>query len=336
MPTYGSAPLDASVRLLQRRLAEHLPEARATGDGAAPLEHASAPADAPRCAPAVIVEGHALRALRVEGDPVPGIVAFLDGTQRTRVAAYLRGLPIVMGTVAAVVRVRHLRRLTTWPKGPLVGRLLCAPRAPLAQDEWRALDALGLELRDCGTDDAGAPVAAHPFAMLERARGLVEYEREAAEQELAHRWCASENGTLLVDGGISGSERIASSSCTIGVVKSHRTLHVDAADVSALLGLRHRQRTSVFRVAPARRTPVLSWYLRLRDADGRDPFWGLIRVEVADEPRFRSHPELVAERADEVSRWLLAEAAPLALPDARWDKMVYGIRDCEEFLRAVC
>ena len=27
---------------------------------------------------------------------------------------------------------------------------------------------------------------------------------------------------------------------------------------------------------------------------------------------------------------------PLALPDGRWDKMMYGIRDCEEFLRAVC
>jgi hypothetical protein len=26
---------------------------------------------------------------------------------------------------------------------------------------------------------------------------------------------------------------------------------------------------------------------------------------------------------------------PLALPDSRWDKMVYGVRDCEEFLRAV-
>jgi hypothetical protein len=35
-----------------------------------------------------------------------------------------------------------------------------------------------------------------------------------------------------------------------------------------------------------------------------------------------------------VSRWILAERAPLALPDARWDRMVYGIRDCEEFLRA--
>jgi hypothetical protein len=43
----------------------------------------------------------------------------------------------------------------------------------------------------------------------------------------------------------------------------------------------------------------------------------------------------IGERANEVSRWILAEASPLALPDSRWDKMVYGVRDCEEFLRAV-
>jgi hypothetical protein len=43
----------------------------------------------------------------------------------------------------------------------------------------------------------------------------------------------------------------------------------------------------------------------------------------------------IGQRADEVSRWILGEAAPLALPDARWDKMVYGVRDCEEFLRAI-
>jgi hypothetical protein len=40
-------------------------------------------------------------------------------------------------------------------------------------------------------------------------------------------------------------------------------------------------------------------------------------------------------RADEVSRWILAEVAPVSLPDGRWDKMVYGVRDCEEFLRAI-
>jgi hypothetical protein len=61
--------------------------------------------------------------------------------------------------------------------------------------------------------------------------------------------------------------------------------------------------------------------------------WGLVRVEVAyPEPHGMAR---VGDLANEVSRWILAEASPLALPDARWDKMVYGVRDCEEFLRAI-
>ena len=38
---------------------------------------------------------------------------------------------------------------------------------------------------------------------------------------------------------------------------------------------------------------------------------------------------------DRLTRMVLAEAAPLALPDPRWPVMAYGIRDCEEVLRAV-
>jgi hypothetical protein len=77
---------------------------------------------------------------------------------------------------------------------------------------------------------------------------------------------------------------------------------------------------------------VASWYLRLRDTPGHDPLWGLVRVEIAQPS---AGDGAVGERADEVSRWVFAEAAPPALPDARWDKMVYGVRDCEEFLRAI-
>jgi len=44
---------------------------------------------------------------------------------------------------------------------------------------------------------------------------------------------------------------------------------------------------------------------------------------------------LPTARADEVSRWVLAEASPLALPDARWDTMSYGIRNTEMFLRSL-
>ena len=78
---------------------------------------------------------------------------------------------------------------------------------------------------------------------------------------------------------------------------------------------------------------MASWYLRLRAATGHDPLWGLVRVEIAA-PAARTSTKKLGERADEVSCWILAEALPLAVPDGRWDKMVYPIRDCEEFLRA--
>jgi hypothetical protein len=89
----------------------------------------------------------------------------------------------------------------------------------------------------------------------------------------------------------------------------------------------------VFRVTSPKRQTVASWYLRLRDAAGHDPMWGLVRVEVANPSRIDEHA--IGDRASDVCRWILAEVAPLSLPDARWDKMVYGVRDCEEFLRAI-
>ena len=98
-----------------------------------------------------------------------------------------------------------------------------------------------------------------------------------------------------------------------------------------LNGLMPRERSSVFRITSPRRTTVASWYLRMRDPHGHDPMWGLVRVEAA----VPNAGEDFAERADRISRWILAEASPIALPDARWDKMVYGVRDCEEYLRAI-
>jgi hypothetical protein len=116
-------------------------------------------------------------------------------------------------------------------------------------------------------------------------------------------------------------------------VKSHRTLYAEGEALHTIFALRRAERSSVFRVTSPKRIPVASWYLRLRDPVGHDPMWGLVRVEIANPARIEEHD--VGTRADTVSRWILAEAAPLAMPDARWDKMVYGIRDCEEFLRAV-
>lgn len=319
-----------NVRTLQRQLAALLPEARPTGAGEGTLELASS-IDAPRLISATVLEGGPLRARRVFPAPLAAFRGFLDGTQRSRVVSHIGSAPIVLGQVAAVVRERRNRRLHTWG-APLIEKRIYAPREVVGSAAWDTIAAVYGDLLVDSTDrDAG--VGAHPFALRDAAFHRVQAHREALEQRLAERWCALENDPLFIDGGISGSEAVAVSGCTVGVVKSHRTLYAEGAALATILGLGHRERSSVFRITSPRRTTVASWYLRLREPAGHDPMWGLVRVETAHPDPTLMHA--IGDRADEVSRWILAEASPLALPDARWDKMVYGIRDCEEFLRAV-
>jgi hypothetical protein len=72
---------------------------------------------------------------------------------------------------------------------------------------------------------------------------------------------------------------------------------------------------------------VYAWGLRLWDWAGRDLLFGLVRVEATPGPE-------TLKRVNEFSRWLLAERAPISAPDARWDRLLYGIHSVEEYLRA--
>jgi hypothetical protein len=325
----GHAALN--IRTVQRQLAALLPEARPAGIGESTLEVAGQGMDAPRLISATVLEKGPLRAHRVFDPPVAGFRAFLDGTQRSEVANYVDGAPVVLGHVAAVVRERRNRRMHTWG-APLVETRVYCPRSMVSPSSWDTLHAI-FDEQLVDTSDGGVDLTSHPFALRDAAVHRVQAHRESLEQRLAERWCAREREPLFIDGGISGSEAVAVSGCTVGVVKSHRTLYAEGDALAAVLALAHRERSSVFRITSPKRTTVASWYLRLRDPRGRDPMWGLVRVELA-------HPgpeaiDRIGLRADDVSRWILAEASPLALPDARWDKMVYGVRDCEEFLRAI-
>ena len=241
---------------------------------------------------------------------------------------WLGAFPLVYGTSAAVVRARTDRRLSTWD-APLVQHRVYAPLAYLPERHELEL-AFGDALEDTTrrAPDGSIP-APHPTLLLERATLAVSRDRERLELTLAERWCATRGEPIMIDGGIGASEAVAQSSCAVGVVKSHRTLYAEDDALAIVLALRRGERSSVIRVAPRGRSEVLSWYLRLRHAEGRDALWGLVRVEMCVRSR-----ESITERADELSRWLLAESMPLAAPDPRWDRMAYGIRSAEEFLRA--
>ena len=327
---------DAASRAALRSLMERLPGMSAV-EGGSFLEPVASK-DPPVLRSAQIVEGSALRAIRIptlSRPPSSEFGAFLDGAQKVQVVGHHYGMPIVFGTASAAVRVRVNRRMITWGhQAPRVERRIFLPLRYLpALTEWGA-SSFGVagsewQIVDTSTADRnGDYPSQHPAVLLERAIRAVDQEREALEDQLAEAWCARGEAPLFIDGGISRSARVASSSCAVGVIKSHRTLYVEGDALRIVLGLEKGERSSVFGVSPRSRSSVMSWYLRLRDPKGRDAMWGLVRVEVAESDR-------PAERADEISGWVLAETTPLSLPDGRWDKMAYGVRDCEEFLRAI-
>jgi hypothetical protein len=288
---------------------------------------------------ATVAEGTILRAIRVPNEPQVRFAAFLDGIQHVRILSHWRGVPIILGTVAAVVRVREQRWFVTWERrGPMIARCLYLPRCYIPGIE--AADVDGFEIVDTAEVPPGTPLPSrHPGALRACAIDRIRADRERLERQLAATWCAHEEAPICIDGGVSGIHggEKGSAACAVGVIKSHQTLYADGDALTTVLSLAAGERSSVFRIEPRRlsskggsadRATVVSWYLRLRDPHGEDAMFGLVRVEAMDVGDMTA-------RADELSAWILAESAPLSLPDGRWDKMLYGIRDCEEFLRAI-
>ncbi len=312
---------------------------------AAPLERFVMGGDPPTVATCVPLElGVRTVTVAASTSPLtPGVDAFLDGVQRSRIVGYVHGVPMVFATVAAVVRERVDRKLATW-RDPRVRHLLLTERATVGEDVWRALTESGIALVDLAE---GAETSTHPLATRARALERVGAERETLERRLAAEWCEEEFRWLWIDGGISGNLAIDASSPAFGVVKSHTTLYGDAAAIRDTLALPFGARSPLFLVTHRARLGVASWYLRVHDAHDGDPLHGLVRVELsppnalfASSDPHRASPNtdavaMLAERANTISGWILADRAPVALPDPRWDTLSYGVYACEQFLRAL-
>lgn len=301
------------------------------------LETTATPSEPPRVVGSDVIESTTVRTVRVVDPPLVGVDAFLDGAQESRIVYYCDGVPIVHGRVAAVVRERVLRRMVTW-KRPASAARLYVPRALVPDALWNRIVGGGFEVVDT-TDVAADSEGAlgddpHPFSIAQRALDAVKRDRERAERQLAEEWCTTRSEVVFIDGSIATSDRVAIAPNAVGVIKSHRTLYVTGPAMRVVQSLPLYHRSSVLRVAAYHRTSVASWYLRIRDCVGHDPLWGLLRIEIAIPDKSESRQE-ITERANLISRWILAEMIPLSLPDSRWDKMVYGIRDCEEFLKAL-
>src|SRR5687768_11679926 len=73
-----------------------------TGGGARPVDEGYSGGNSePTLENATSIEGNALHAVNIEGNPEVGFEAFLDGTQKVRIAGYHDGIPIIWASTAA-------------------------------------------------------------------------------------------------------------------------------------------------------------------------------------------------------------------------------------------
>jgi hypothetical protein len=267
--------------------------------------------------PARLVEGLELAWHPVgQAESWPEPLAFLDGVQRSVLLAYAGAAPLVVGEVAAAVRERRHRQLTTVLEARRL-LLLARPEALAAAGDLP----VGLDTVALPADEPPHPIRdlANAARALDRARG-------ALELAVGDGYRRRSDGWLLIDGVLSESPAWAADRRMVAVSKSHATLPFDGADLERFLRVPLAHRTSVYAPETRSLAPVRQWALRLWPWEGKDVFHGLVRVEVAPE---NATPDL----ADAISRRILAERAPISTPDHRWDRLLYGVHSVESYLR---
>ncbi len=304
-----------------RLLSDAILTAGGTADtGSTVLTHVPQPVATP-FASAESVEHDAIQAIDVGGtaEATPP-AAFMDGIQRYAVVGRFGLIPVIRGYAAAAVLARHDAELCA--EDCREEESVIAPLSRLPDRAIRGLEDTGMPLHDSGGERT------HPMVDVHLAGQVVERRREELELQVAREYLGrTRSGWLVVDGSTAAVVTLTGATRILGVVKSHETQYLDGADLWQALTLPAGHRTSVFARLGAERSMVRTWYLRLWPWEGRDLLHGLIRLE-------RVAGESALAEASEVSRWMLAERAPLSTPDGRWDRLIYPIHQVESYLRA--
>lgn len=267
---------------------------------------------------------------------------FEDGKQKTVNIGYISTLlgecliivPVHFFAIGAVILHRNTdRELKLWTQpeirmGVLVERSLVPDQALIAQFEADGLEVVDIEGK-------GGDYSTLRMRALQKAKDL----RLEIETQLIRRWRGSSDALqnfLVVDGTLMNFRDEDNVERCIGVSKSFNTRYFDSSDHNRILQMREFQRSWTFSFHDEGEDPRLgvrerlSWYLRLRRRSNDDPEFGLVRVEIS-----QRHKSKHKEYADRFSRSLLSERLPTAYPSPRWDKHLYPIQACEDYLSSV-
>ena len=276
-----------------------------------------APIDAPT------IDDAPFAAHRVPERGETGFTHFLDGAQKARLAMYYGLAPIYLAHTSAALL-------------PRCEREIMSPGVENYFEMFEAFVPTGLPIGDRLAELATPHlVAVEPDAttvMIRKAiHDAISERRDGLEERLAQGF---REGRLLIDGGIGKAlGRPAPGEETpfvVGLVKSHHKQYFRSRErIDTILGLACGERTTAFyrERDESQGIQVVSFYLRLNLRPDQGPLFGLVRVEIPPEPEFIA-------RIDEIAGWLLHERAPMSLPDARYDRLLYPIRLVEKHLKA--
>ena len=170
---------------------------------------------------------------------------------------------------------------------------------------------------------------------LQKAKQL----RLDAENTLIRRWrnsAQAKKAFLIVDGTLMNFRDEENVKQCVGVSKSFNSRYFNINENNKILQMEEFNRSWTFRFHnPEEDTRMgarerISWYLRLRNRPNSDPEFGLIRVEIS-----QAYSDKAADYAERISRSLLSERLPAPYSTPRWDKHLYPIKECENYLSSI-
>lgn len=270
---------------------------------------------------------------------------FEDGRQRTiqvghipvHHGEHLVLLPVHYFAVSAVILERRPdRKLQVWEapiieEGIFVAKSLVGDRRALEEIESKGLQIISTDRP--GKNDY--------YALRSNALQEAKKRRLAVEDQLIQRWRTSKdsaNNFLIVDGTLMNFRDEENVSQCVGVSKSFGSRYFDPTDNARIMRLKEFERSWTFRFHGEEEGDDLrkgarervSWYLRLRDGTRHDPEFGLVRVEIG-----KAYVKNSTAFADRFSKSLISERLPTSYPNPRWDKHLFPIRECENYLSSV-
>lgn len=259
---------------------------------------------------------------------------FLDGIERKKLLFNYNFTPVIYGYVSAVIMKRTDKKMHTIDFEDSSEKLYL----PYKQDDDSPSNYFNIKdfenfnlvknIYNTGKKDVKTgKYPLYPKEFEKKAHSDIQETRGRIERGLAKKWQENNfnDGWLFVDGRLENkNNELKTSSNIVGVIKSHHAYYFDLPEQNMIYNLKKGERTLVFQ---PENENIFSWYLRLHESKTGGLDFGIIRIEIPAN-------ESLLNKVDEISGWILLERNPVAFPASRWDRMIYPIKYCEDYLKS--